>query len=195
MNRVYAGIVFSAFVTSAFADNGVYLAPDFGEVNYSNATVTGASNYTYRNPSTARIGGGYHFSRHASIEASYASFEDSNVTFLNATTKLEASVIQVAAIGTYPFSNFFSLFGKLGLARVSFEESGTGAAWRLNGSGSSTNLSFGFGGQFNIKNRFSIRAQYEDFGNVQYSPTLNDFPQREANIGVTHISVGTLYNF
>lgn len=96
-----------------------------------------------------------------------------------------SSSLQIAAVGSYPISDAFSIFGKFGFDNNSMNYASTD----MNGnnlptiSGSQHNRLYGFGGQYNVGGGVVIRAQYEDLGNVAPS------------IGMRMISIGGVYNF
>jgi len=196
MKRIAITGLLTAFVAApAFAaDAGAFIAGDLGAVIYGDAKVTGGGGESYENPAFIRIAGGYNFTPWLGVEAGYSVFGDSKAEFSNATTTLQTSVFQVAAVGTYSF-NKFAVFGKVGMASISVKESGTGAAAVLSGSSTTTNLMLGVGGQFNFNQHWGIRAQYEDFGKAKYTPSISGVAQPESKVGVAVFSVGGVYNF
>lgn len=189
--------------SAAFAANvGGYVAADLGQVNYSNAKsqFSGAS---FGNPGAITLGGGYHFSQYVGVEAGYSIIGDSTITTVaggTATEKLKTSSLQVAAVGTYPINNQFSVFGKLGLAntKIDYTATATGATFVPSvaqaASASKTNLMFALGAQYNINQSWGIRAQYQDFGKVQL-PGLFFGGVSAPNIAVKLYSLGGVYNF
>ena len=197
MNRIIIAAMLTGFVTApAFAaDAGAFIAVDLGAGSYSDAAVTGGNGESYDNPASVSIAGGYHFTSNLGVEAAYTVFGDSTVEYPNATATLKTSVFQVAAVGTYSFNDKFAVFGKLGAASISAEESGTSAAASLSGSANTTNFMFGLGGQYNFNQHWSIRLQYEDFGKAKYTPYVFGVAQPEAEYGVSVFSVGGVYNF
>lgn len=197
MKRIVTTALLTGFVAAPAltANAGAFIAIDLGAGRYSDATVSGGNGESYDNPGFASIAGGYHFTPNLGIEAAFSVFGDSTAEYPNATTTLKTSVFQVAAVGTYSFNEKFAVFGKLGVAGISAEESGTAAAASLSGNGDSTNFMFGVGGQFNFNQHWGIRLQYEDFGKVKYTPYVFGAAQPEAEYGVSVFSVGGVYNF
>ena len=195
---IVALLSFAVISSAAFAaTEGFYADADFGQARYSNAT-SGFSGASFSNPNAISIGGGYNFNPYVGVEADYSSVGDSSLATVrggaSATEKLKTSSLQVAAVGTYPINNQFSLFGKLGLANTKIDYTATpGPNTIIVGttatSGSKTNLMFGLGGQYNINKQFGIRLQYQDFGKVQLAGAGSP------NIGVKVYSVGGVYNF
>lgn len=189
--------------SAAFAaDQGGFVAADLGQVNYSNATsqFSGAS---FGNPGTIMLGGGYRFNQNLAVEAGYSIIGDSTITTVaggTATEKLKASSFQVAAVGTFPINNQFSVFGKLGVAntKIDYTATATGATFVPSvaqaASASKTNLMFALGAQYNINQHWGIRAQYQDFGKVQL-PGVFFGGVSAPNIALKAYSLGGVYNF
>jgi len=200
VKKITIAILLSAFAAAPVfaADQGAYIAVDLGQVSYSNATSQ-FSGANAPNPNAIILGGGYHFSQYMGVEADYSIIGDSSITTVagaaSATEKLKTSSFQVAAVGTFPINNQFSLFGKLGLANTKIDYTLTpGPGTIIVGgvtatSGSKTNLMFALGAQFNINQHWGIRAQYQDFGKVQLDAV------GAPNIGVKLYSLGGVYNF
>lgn len=196
MKKIATALLLSAAISApAFAANeGAYVAVDLGQASFSNANGGPNGTTAFPNPGSLRIGGGYHFSQYVGVEAGYSIIGDSTINSTitgvgTATETLKTKSLNVAAVGTYPINDMFNVFGKLGLANTKIDYTltsnfgATGSA-----SASKTNLMFGLGGQYNINQHFGIRAQYEDFGKVQFAGT-------GPNVGVKVISVGGVYNF
>jgi OOP family OmpA-OmpF porin len=186
-------VVFS--VSALAADQGAYVAAGQGQAIYSNAEGGPDGTTAFANPPAITIGGGYHFSQYVGVEAGYSVIGNSkiNTTFAylgTATETLKASALQVVAVGTFPINDKFEFFGKLGVANTKIEYTVT-TDWGYSSSDSATkaNVMYGIGGQFNINRHFGIRAQYEDFGKVQFSGA------GAPNVGLTIFSVGGVYNF
>lgn len=205
MKRIAIVTLLSAFAAAPVfaADQGAYVAVDLGQVSFSGDTEAqlsvGGTRGTFPNPHALRIGGGYHFSQYLGVEGGYSIIQDSTVSTsgtvagnpATGTETVKTSSLQVAAVGTYPINDMFAVFGKLGLANDKLDYScGVNVAGAVcplaSASGSKTNLIFGLGGQYNINQRFGIRAQYEDFGKVSAAGN---------SIGLKVVSVGGVFNF
>jgi OOP family OmpA-OmpF porin len=196
MKRIIAAaLLASAVAVPAHADQGFYASVDAGQLSFTG----GASSY-YPKPGAITLGGGYHFNRNLGVEAGYSIVGDSTVTTIysglgSITQTIKTKVFQVVAVGTYPISEKFELFGKLGLAYDKFDYTATSTGSIVitsgnNSSASKTNLTYGIGGQFNFNQRFGIRVQYQDFGKATMSNCTGD-----CNIGATLISLGGVFSF
>lgn len=192
--NILAFAILSAIAAPAFAANeGGYIAIDYGTVNYSNAFGGPTNTTSFLNPGTVHIGGGYHFSQNVGIEVGYSIIGNSEIATLGAggyTETLKSSSYQIAAIGTFPINDTFDVFGKLGMANTKMDYTITGSI-TSSASASKTNLMLGLGGQYNFNKNFGIRVQYEDFGKVTVPSSL----VKLTDVGVKIISVGGVYNF
>ena len=174
MKRIVIATLLSAFIaTPAFAGNTgkYYVAADLGAATYSNISSP--------NPSVMRVAGGYHFSPEFAVELGYSMFGDSNNGF--ATTS--ATSLQIAAVGRLPLDKQFDLIGKLGLAsnvEDYYEATGYSASY------SQSDLLIGFGAEYHVNSKVSVRALYDNYGK---------FDNFYAPMKATSLSIGAAYNF
>ena len=121
-------------------------------------------------------GGGYGYGGYNNYPPQYASY---------ASYAFNASSLQIAAIGKYPLSDAFSIFGKIGFDHNSMNYASTDN----NGnnlptiSGSQSNRLYGIGGEYNMGEGIVLRTDFEDLGNVA------------PGVGMRMISLGGVYNF
>jgi OOP family OmpA-OmpF porin len=193
MKKFFAAALLSTASLSAMAaGQGFFATVDAGQISF-----TGSANPSYwSKPSAITLGGGYHFNRNLGVEAGYSIVGDTTVNTVTVGNTwhetMKTKIFQVVAVGTFPISDKFELFGKLGLANDKFDYSYSdtlGANTSL--SASKTALTYGIGGQFNINQHFGIRAQYQDFGKATFSGCTSG----KCDFGATSISVGGVYNF
>jgi len=184
MKKTYIAILLSLTIaTPALADNTskAYIAADFGSATYSNVAEYPTST------NIIRIAGGYYINSSVAVEVGYTKFAD--VALVNATSagRLSASTFQVAAVGIYPLNNQFDITGKLGISMNTVKDSGT----LVNGSNpwsypySKTSLMYGVGAQYHMTRQFSVRAQYEYFGDM--SGTSPAVTSSAISVGVAYI--------
>lgn len=182
------------------AVNDFYVAVDMGRVRYSNTAST-YDKGALPNPYALKIAGGYRLNRQVGVEAGYTFIGDSSLKSTGAVVvseTLKASVIHLAAVGTYAINDSFDVFGKLGLAYTSFDysySSTTSLPASGSGKGSKTNPMFGLGAQYNFNMNYSIRTQYENFGKASLTNTFNDGTSTKSDIGLSMVSVGGAYRF
>jgi hypothetical protein len=154
----------------AFAanDTGFYLGAGLASGTLSACTNTTGSCNTFTNHAEESghlwLVGGYDFNRYVGIEAGLSGLGSYKVQDIAGATAgtVKASAITVAARGGYTFPHGFSIFGKLGLARVRTQYTAD-PGYTLNGDADqrSTGVVLGAGGQYNFNRAFGIRLYSE----------------------------------
>ena len=133
-----------------------------------------------------KIFGGARINPNLAFEASYLDMGEATASNNVNNRTLGVTGLNFSAIGIYPLSKSFELFGKVGL--MFWEAEST-----LTGVGSSTvkvndsDLNFGFGATYNVNKTFGLRAEYERFHNVSY--------ESSAETPVSYLSVGVIVSF
>jgi opacity protein-like surface antigen len=112
-----------------------------------------------------KISGGYQINRNLSVEVGYASLGELDAGF---GVNVEASAIEVIGMYKFPLQNRFSIYGLAGLARIEAESSaGSVFGFPIPAeSDSSTELTFGFGVQYDFSPKLGVRAQWQDYVNT-----------------------------
>ena len=129
--------------------------------------------------------GGYQFNRNLAVELAYVDL--GKVTYsgtfggLPVTGgRVETSGFNVSVVGTLPLNPSFSLFAKAGLFAWEAEARDITGGAPFSGKEDGGDLSFGFGGAYNLTKNFSLRAEWEQF---------------EAVDKISLLSVGVAYRF
>jgi hypothetical protein len=92
--------------------------------------------------------GGYQFHRNIAAEFAYGMLYDKG--------GVEATSLEITAVGLFPINPQFSIFGKLGFARVEFEAPGRGSA-------DDNDLTFGLGVQWDANRNLGVRAGWQRY--------------------------------
>lgn len=144
-------LLLAAFAAPAFAaDEGFYAGIKLGQANYN------YTNLTKNNPTAFGVLGGYSYNQNIAVEAEYADLG----SFGNAGTAGKSSAWGIAAVGSYPFNESFSLFGKLGIASTSTKATPVvGASHTAN----KTSATYGLGGQYNVNKSVGIRFGWDAY--------------------------------
>lgn len=194
-------------------DNGWYLGASLGASNYGNGIDNSASqlqqNLTSEgltNTATsnaAATGGdvfvGYSFNRYFALEGGYynmgsATIDDTVTAPAPGTGHIDLKLDgwRLDAVGTYPMSDAWSLFARLGAINASVKEdiSASGSVSATTPGASSTNSTFdlGVGVQFNTSRSWGIRLGLTQFHNVGDSNSTGN-----GNVGFAYVSA--LYRF
>jgi len=133
-----------------------------------------------------KIFGGYMFSPHFGVEGAYVSLGELSYSgsFQGAAVtggKVEVTGFNVAALGSYPVTEQFSVFGKIGLFLWEAKASDTTGGAPFSAKTDGTDVSFGVGVGYNLTRNLGLRAEWELF-------KLDD---ADASL----ISVGLLWRF
>ncbi|MBJ7312295.1 outer membrane beta-barrel protein [Rugamonas sp. CCM 8940] len=134
-----------------------------------------------------KLNGGYQFNANYGVEVAYVNLGKAEVNAQGTYAKSEPQTVFVAATGTLPLNNEFSLFGKVGVAqnhvKLSVRESG------FSGSDSEnrTTAVFGIGAAYHLNKNVSFVAEYENFGKIGNGDG--------ASLKADLLSVGVRYSF
>jgi OOP family OmpA-OmpF porin len=115
-----------------------------------------------------KVFGGYMFNRHFGVEGAYVNLGEvsySGSFFGDPVTggKVEVTGFNVAAMGSYPISEQFSVFGKIGLFIWEAEASDITGGEPFSDKADGTDISFGLGVGYNFTRNLGVRAEWERF--------------------------------
>lgn len=152
-----ATLIAAAFATPAFADS--YVFADVGSVSMSDAAA-------YSSPTAFR--GGYAWGDNANFknEISATFMTESKATVGTTTGKMSASSFAYALAGKFPIEKVqgLSLTGRLGLAFNRCALTQTGTNWSYDATAITTQIQYGFGGEYAVNDKLSVRASWESLG-------------------------------
>lgn len=147
---------------------GWFAGIGFGQSDIDSAITTGliTSGQVEGKDTAYKLFGGYMFNRNFGAELSYLRLGDVSYSgsFFGAPVvggTVEASGFNVAAIGAFPVSPAFSLFGKVGFFMWDAEASDTTAGAPFSAKTDGTDLSFGLGAAYNFTRNLGVRAEWE----------------------------------
>jgi OOP family OmpA-OmpF porin len=133
------------------------------------------------------------------VEGGYVDLGKINYDAALANGSAAASVkdrgVVIDALGTYPATDKFSVFGKAGLYhnRATIDSSSTSATlgpnYRISERNDSNSLNYGASATYAFNDRVGVRAEYEQFRNV----SANTFVGGKGNVNM--ISVGLVGKF
>jgi OOP family OmpA-OmpF porin len=185
----FALVVSSSAVHAQSADKaGWYAGLDLGRsrLGMNGSDVDGAlanqsiasSTSLDRTDTAFGVNGGYRFNRYFALEGAYerlGSFDYSASTGTDTIDgKFKASALSLAAVGFYPLSPQWSLYGKAGLARTDAKleaSSETGLTPTENTSHTGTGLLIGAGVTYDFDRNFYAKAGWDRYNKVGDSTT------------------------
>jgi OOP family OmpA-OmpF porin len=189
-NQVLAALVGAALAFPLIAQaEGAYIGANLGRANQKLSIEDAGS--VKDNGTGVKIYGGFDFTKNFGAEAGYINFGKGEVSVTDGLDTVSISsrprALYLAATGTLPLNDQFSLLAKLGVARNSTKVVGT-----INGDSESetfkrTTAVFGLGVAYNVTKNLAIVGEYENFGKV--------LSEDGANLKADLISVGVRYKF
>ena len=117
---------------------------------------------------TYQAGLGYRFNQYWAVEVGAADMGDYSIdqidsVFFSVEGRYTVKGFKTAVVGSYPFTERVSIYGKLGLASTKAEFEGTNG---FVGEEKRNSLLGGFGLQYMIWRHLGVRAEYENWGEV-----------------------------
>jgi OOP family OmpA-OmpF porin len=194
MNRVKmalaSGIVFSASLAlcapaaAQKQDVGLYIGGAFGMSSFDMDT-TGITNPRVDDSDSGfKLYGGYQFNRNLAVEVGYVDFGSvgigGSIGGIPFNGNIDVTAMTVAAVGTLPLNESFSLLGKAGIWNWDAKASVAALGTTGNGSSSGTDPFFGVGLRYNINRNLGVQLEVE-----QYS----------GDDSITYTSLGLRYKF
>lgn len=154
MKKIIIAMLLSAFAATpaVAADTGFYIGGKFGSVNYDYANVSNNSQAGYG------ILGGYTVNEYFAMEAEYNRLGG----FDSSTGTIKGRSFGFSGVGSLPLSPEFSLFGKMGIATSTLDDTAK-PGYSGNFTYTNTGLTIGFGGKFNIGNDAGILFGYDSY--------------------------------
>lgn len=181
---IIAAIAALAAPLAAQADNA-YIGANVGRAEQKMSVQDVASD---KESSTGfKLYGGFDYTKNYGVEVGYVDFRKVEKSALGYGVSSKPESIYVAATGTLPLNEQFSLFGKLGVAvnhtKINVWEPGyTGETTKTQ-----TNAMIGVGASFALNKNVSFVAEYENFGKVA--------KENGDSIKADMLSVGVRYKF
>jgi OOP family OmpA-OmpF porin len=129
--------------------------------------------------------GGYQFNQNLAVEIAYVDLGKATYSGTFGGSPVTGGTVKTtgfnaSAVGTLPLNPSFSLFAKAGIYTWEAKASDVTGGVPFSGKDDGADLSFGFGGAYNVTKNFSLRAEWEQF---------------EAVDKISLLSVGVAYKF
>ncbi len=180
MKKIAIAVLLCVVAVPAVASD-MYVGVRIGQANTSLDNITLDSS----NPTGGGIFLGYDFNRNFALEAEYLNLGE----IKSGTNSISSTGYSVSGIGSIPFNENFSLFGKLGYAVITGKPGGTYTGSDANNRA----VTYGFGGQFNFTSGVGIRLGWDKYRfNDDTNTVFNGYG---TNGDATLISIGGLVKF
>ena len=176
-------VAIAATGVSAHAE-GWYAGVGLGQaqVSFESVDVSPATLSEDDTSSSYKLFGGYEFSKYFAVEGGYQHLDDFSQTITlggsSATGKIDGYGIFLDAVGKYPVTNNFTVFGKLGVARTRIElktsASGIFAGCCSDESETEFNPRYGIGAQYDFNKQMGVRFELERTDNVGKSDATGE---------------------
>lgn len=184
--QLFAAVVGAALAFPLFAQaEGTYIGANVGrsemKLSIDEAGSSKKSNTGYK------AYAGYDFTQNFGAEAGYVDFGKLDRSIDGVKLEAKSHAFYVAATGTLPLNEQFSLFAKAGVAQNRTKLTFSVLNLRDSDSQNKTSAIFGIGAAYNINKNLSAVAEYENFGKV----ASQDGDKLKADL----LSIGLRYKF
>lgn len=148
-----AALFIFAALPAAAQDTGVYVGAALGAAN-ARQVCANAIGGCDENETSVRLFGGYQLNRNLGVEGGYHYFG----TFSRGSRGLVSNALDVVAVGSWPFTKEFSVYGKAGgyLARTSSAPA----------SEDNSGFVYGVGAAWALSREWSVRGELQRYNNV-----------------------------
>lgn len=194
MKKTLAVALLSVFAAPAFAGSvdmtGFYAGVTLGTGSTNFTAPTGSAVIVENSKSKPVYGlvGGYRYSQNLAVEAAYTGVGYFYTTVGAAKYLSKQIAFSVAAIGTYPINDTFSIYGKLGVASSSSENNAV-AEQNTRRFGPV----FGVGAEYKFTPNIAARLGVDRYTVAATIPTV--LPAVKQNSNSTVVNAGLIYSF
>jgi OOP family OmpA-OmpF porin len=135
-----------------------------------------------------KIFGGYSFNKNWAAEFGYNDFGKAKITEGALSAEVKANAWDLDAVFSWPFADSgFSIFGRAGLYMGETKFSGDAS-----GSKSTTDLTYGIGGQYDFSRNLGLRAEWQRFSKMK---AHDDSTGDDSSGDVDALTIGVIYRF
>ncbi|PVX37658.1 outer membrane beta-barrel protein [Janthinobacterium sp. 78] len=163
--QLLAAVVGAALAFPLFAQaQGVYVG---GNVGRSELKVSADQEGSRKKSDTGyKVYAGYDFTQNFGAETGYVALGKIKDSFEDARSEIKSHAFYVAATGTLPVNEQFSLFAKAGVSQNRTKVSYSELNFSESESHNKTSALFGIGAAYHFDKKLSLVAEYENFGTV-----------------------------
>jgi OOP family OmpA-OmpF porin len=163
--QLFAAVVGAALAFPLFAQaEGAYIGANVGRSEVKLSIDEEGS--TKKSDTGYKAYAGYNFTQNFGAEAGYVDFGKVNGNISVVKVEAKSHAFYVAATGTLPLNEQFSLFAKAGVSQNRTKITLSAFNVRESESNNKTSAIFGIGAAYNINKNLSAVAEYENFGKI-----------------------------
>jgi OOP family OmpA-OmpF porin len=160
---IFVALIAALAAPLAAQAEGAYIGANVGRAEQK-VDVEG---YNFKESTTAyKLYGGYNYTQNFGVEVGFADLREAEKTGGGARVASEPKSVYLAATGTLPLNEQFSLFGKVGVASTHVKVSASAAGFSDSVSKNRTSPYIGIGASFALNKNVSFVAEYENFGKI-----------------------------
>lgn len=184
--QLFAAVVGAALAFPLFAQaEGIYAGANIGRAELK---VSADQEVSRKDNDTGyKVYAGYDFTQNFGAEAGYVDFGKLSQNFDGMKSAIKNHAFYVAATGTLPLNEQFSLFAKAGVAQNRAKLTVSALNFSDSESHNKTSALFGIGAAYHFDKKLSLVAEYENFGKV----ASEDGAKLKADL----LSIGLRYKF
>jgi OOP family OmpA-OmpF porin len=169
------------------SDLGFYAGASVGQ-STADCNVSGGS---CDDKDTAyRVFGGYKFHPNIAVEGGYSPLGETTASFPGANVTAEANAWDLVGVGIWPLGNNFSIFGKVGFYNAELKLGGA-----LSGKKTTTDLTYGVGGQYDFNRNLGLRLEWQRYSGVKSPDATAGGLTFSGETDIDVLSVGALWKF
>lgn len=205
--KVAASMLLAIFSLPALADSGWYVAADVGQSHFTggqfDAYHGALTTKSMSDSSTGyRLTGGYQFTPNWGLEAGYVDLGHGTATYtyqlsvvpdVSSRTqyRIGAKGLFVAGTGTYPITEQWSLYGRVGAVdgQLDIQAQTNGNINLVGGSDTSWKGTYGVGAKWNFMPQLSLRLGWDRY--LQLGPSSPSISQYDVSL----LSLGVEWRF
>ncbi|STR45390.1 outer membrane beta-barrel protein [Iodobacter fluviatilis] len=160
--NILASLLLSTLIASPVFAEGFYIGADVGSSKVSSDFISG-------NDTTFGIHGGYKFSPYLAAEIGYRDHGKAEEKYSIYNLSVNAKSVNASVIGSYPFTEAFSVYGRLGVASIkaTLEANTKNSYTFYSDEKTETKAMFGIGAQYAFNKNFSLRTEYTQYAEIE----------------------------
>ncbi|APA67443.1 outer membrane beta-barrel protein [Janthinobacterium sp. 1_2014MBL_MicDiv] len=184
--QLFAAVVGAALAFPLFAQaESIYAGANIGRAELKVSADQGSSRKD--NDTGYKVYAGYDFTQNFGAEAGYVDFGKLSQNIEDMKSAIKNHAFYVAATGTLPLNEQFSLFAKAGVAQNRAKLTINALNFSKSESHNKTSALFGIGAAYHFDKKLSLVAEYENFGKVA--------SEDGATLKADLLSIGLRYKF